>query len=205
MKILFICIFVFSIGHSSLFAQDEIINDTILLLTHAEKGKTKFIKEGKKIKYWLVEGNEKNKGRLERINDSSLVINGIEYQFTDLTKLRSKSTGLKLVQVSGKVVLVSGAIITSLGAYIIYYASVNVDPNNDCCSDAAALFIGGFFAVVGTITIVVGAIPLLISGKKFDLEKWDMQMQIVPDKKATRKLERQAKKNNKKVLAEPAL
>ncbi|MFC2114399.1 hypothetical protein ACFLRI_03525, partial [Bacteroidota bacterium] len=172
------------------FAISQVDNstDTILVFTHKSKKKQKFVKNGKKITYWLVGYGNKNKGRLQHITDSTVVINGNEYLFSDFSKIGVKSTGLRIIQTSGKVVLITGTLVTSLGAYFIYYSYNYSNPNTDECNEACqagCLLFGGIaLTAAGGVCIIVGAIPLLIAGKKFDLEeKWDMHMEVVPAKK----------------------
>jgi len=89
------------------YAQIEIPQDTILVFIHKSKDKQKFIKQNKKITYWVKGDKSKNKGRIEQITEEGIVINGTSISFDSLTKIGAKSTGLKIVQTTGKVLLLS--------------------------------------------------------------------------------------------------
>jgi hypothetical protein len=199
--ILLLSLFVPLCGH----AQEETVYDTILVLTHKEKGKKKHIKSGKNIKYWLNGVDKKRKGKIEHITDSVMEIGDTTIAFSDLRQLRAKSTGLKIMQASGIIVLVPGALFSGFGSYLIYYAYAFTDPNNDGCSegimDIMLVTAGVLLAATGVIVLAVGAIPLVFTGKKFDLEKWDLTTEIVVDKKASRKLNRQKNSDSPPVPA----
>lgn len=192
MKVLIFCILSMALMQFELHAQNEVIYDTILLLTHKEKGKTKYLVKGKKITHWKKVDGAKNKGRLEGIKENKLLIDGVEYDFEDFKQIRAKSSGLKVIQISGKVVMATGTLVTVLGGYWIFYGYSIA--GSDACGSGILIVFGVLAASVGIASVIIGSIPLLFSGKKFDMDLWDMEMQLVPDKKAKRKLARQQKK-----------
>ncbi|NLJ06792.1 MAG: hypothetical protein GX437_03875 [Sphingobacteriales bacterium] len=176
------------------YAQIEIPQDTILVFIHKSKDKQKFIKQNKKITYWVKGDKSKNKGRIEQITEEGIVINGTSISFDSLTKIGAKSTGLKIVQTTGKVLLISGTLVTGYGAYLVIHGYSIV--NSDACGAFILVIMGVTIMSVGIPIAIIGAIPLAIVGQRFDLEKkWNVKMEIVPDKNYLKQKKKEERKN----------
>jgi len=175
------------------FSQNETKEVTVLMLNHASKDKHKIIQEGKKVKIWIKE-DAKVKGIMDSIGTSSIIIEDIEYDLSDIWKLSAKTTGLKVLNASGYVLLGTGTLITGFGGYLIYYAYAITDPSKDACNegigDVILVTFGVVIAAVGAGTLIIGAIPALITGPKYNLEKkWQLEITTV-EQKVKRKKQR---------------
>jgi len=190
----FIPVLILITGFSKVFSQEVMPVDTVLMFVHKTKAKNKFINENKKITYWLKDENEKQKGRLQDIQDSFLIIDGRTIPFDQFLKIGSKSTGLKIVQTTGKVLVITGTVVSSYGTYLIIYGKSIADV--DGCGSVITIIAGVMVVLVGVPVIIIGAIPLALVGQRFNMEKkWNMQLQIVPDKKEIRQQKRENKRN----------
>jgi len=193
----FTAIFVFLLFNPTFIIAQNVPMDTILLFSHKFKDKQKFVKDHKKISYWVINENNKKKGRIDSIADSFLIIDGNIIPFSQINKIGAKSTGLKIIQVTGKVLLVTGTVVSGFGAYLILYGYTIAD--TDACAAMFYIVYGVLAASIGVPVVIIGAIPLAIVGKRFDLQKkWNMQMQLVPDKKYVKEQKKQEKKLQKK-------
>ena len=161
--------------------------DTVLVLKHKNKEHYKYIAIGKNVHYSTHLQSSKKKSKIIGLSDSSFFTELGEVYFVDLKSISAKTTGAKIIDASGKVVLVSGTLISGLGAYLIYYGQNYIHPDNDACGTAvgAIVFVtvGVIAVVVGIPVIILGAIPLLLTGKNYDLEKkWNISTTVIERK-----------------------
>lgn len=175
-------------------AQEQTPLDTVIVFIHKTKDKQKFIKQNKKIIVWTENKNGRIKGKISKINENSFVIDGIEYQFDSIQKIGAKSTGLKIVQTTGKVLLISGILVTGYGAYMVYYGYSLLE--SDACVAFVSVMIGFIVMAAGIPVAIIGAIPLAIVGHRFNLQKkWDIKMEVIPDKEYVRQQKKLNRKN----------
>ncbi len=78
--------------------------------------------------------------------------------------------GLKLAKISGGILTGAGGLLTAFGIYMI----ISGLSSNECGAFFAVV-IGAAVGITGLAVVIIGGIPLIISGKKFDLEKkWNL-------------------------------
>lgn len=164
---------VFSGLTSFTFCQNE--NQNVLLIQHKWKNRVKYMKEGKRVVYWITDDEAKYKGRLDTIKDSSLVIKGQEFKLTDFDKFGGRSTGLKVVKLVGGATLASGTLVSGFGIAFIVEGYNMTDPE-DCCGSVILITMGYVMIIVGVPTMAVGSIPLFFTGRRFDLDKWELKI-----------------------------
>jgi len=155
----------------SLFAQNHVDNvDKFLVLKHSESSKQRILSENKRIKIWLGNSEEDPiKGRFTILNDSIIKINDQQFNISKIAKLRTSRLATKIV---GGVLAVPGTSLILIGGGAIINALIV-----DASTAAFAIIIGGISIVLGIIPAAIG-IPLLLSGKKYDIkEKWSLSVQ----------------------------
>ncbi len=175
--ILFLVFFLFP--GSVVHAQEEVGYKNILVLEHISKNKFKILKENKKVKYWLKEDpKNKVKGRLDSIADSIFIIGDRAFTGSEIKKIAARTTGMGILHASGGVLLGTGTAISSVGGYLIYYGYVMA---TDACGGVFAVAFGVTFMVVGVAVVIISAVPLLITNKKYKLDKnWILKIEKVP-------------------------
>lgn len=163
-----------------LTAQNEA--ESVLLFTHQRKQKTKFIKADTKVIYKLKGSDEKRKGWLQQIRDSSVVISGKEYRTDEFSMMAGKSQGLKAVKILGVVGMVTGAGTSAMGGLLIHEGQNNT---SNCLGSFFLVLLGVIFVAGGAVLVLIGMIPLFFRAKRFDLEEdWNMQIsEVVPRNK----------------------
>lgn len=135
--------------------------------------KAKFFKPNKRIVYRLYEDDKKQRGRLGEMEDSTLYIDGVAHQLSDFKMIGGRSAGLVTAKVIGGTVFATGSIISAMGAYWIV-VGLN---NDDSCEGVILVLLGAGVATIGTAAVLVGAIPLAITGKRYRLDtKWDVEI-----------------------------
>jgi len=159
MKTNFILLITILFSFSS-FAQNE-----ELVIRNKKSGKEKTVSEQKTIKLFLNDLSV-NKGPLEIIDNSSVVIGGDTVKLTNIQKIRTKSLAS---QITGGVVTFLGSATTALGTYIFV--------------DLLFIHPGFFEAIVGVVLgipiaatgiIITGTgLAVLLIGKKYPADKWD--------------------------------
>ncbi len=173
-RVIAIFLFLVFFIHQPVFSQDTLkLTRTRLLLTHKEKDKTKTIKTGKTITYWLKDSKKSHKGKITAIKESSMIVDGQEIAFEDLSKIRITFTGTKI---AGGILSGGGIVISGIGA-VLFATLVS---EGGLAGPLIAVAVGGSVVGIGLVAILVGA-PMIFIGKKFDLEeKWDISATNVP-------------------------
>lgn len=144
-----------------------IVNDTITLnIADLEKFKLKkarYFIVGKKVDYLLHTDENRIKGKINAIKDSSLIINDKEIALNSIYQLGGKAASYKVVKIIGGTIMVAGGGLTVVGLSLIS-SSVNL---NDSGSPLAFV-IGIGSTVVGITSIIIVGVPLFIN-KNYDI------------------------------------
>ncbi len=179
--IIFITILmIISLHDSSAQSIDQ--GEKVLLLHKKSNNKYRYFKEGKRLKIWLKQSPDvKIKGRIETINDSTIVFKGRALRPDEIYKIRGHSTAAIVSKIVGGAVMVLGGVTTTGGILMI----VDAKNSNDCGAPIVYAF-GVVFTAIGTTGMLVGGIPFLIGGKKYMLNTGEWQATIankIPKKK----------------------
>ena len=148
-----------------------------LCLTNATKHKTRYFKEGRRIKFRLKGHKEIIRGKLVAIRDSSIVINDVNYKVSEFSMISSRPTGMTVARIAGGTMVLGGAYFIGSGAFLISNIYVTHD-SNEKMNNVFYFIIGTFAIVGGGVMTTVGVVPMIISMKKYNLEK-DWTMKIV--------------------------
>ncbi len=65
--------------NQSIVAQETTTKEKVLVFKHKEKDRYRYIKQDKRIKFWVYGQDEKIKGRLDEVRDNTIVVNGEEF------------------------------------------------------------------------------------------------------------------------------
>jgi len=160
--LLFICLL-----NLSSFAQDSETLDNGITAIRQRDLKEVLIKENKKVKIWQDDGSEIKswKGRLKIINDSTIAIDDVQINISDISKIRTPRLAARII----------GGILT-IGGGTILIAGVALIGNSVITDQALGIILGGIVATFGAIPTFVG-IPILFIGKKYDRKDWSFSVQ----------------------------
>lgn len=142
--------------------------EKVIILKNKNNKQFKFIKEGKKIKYWeKLAPNIKLKGRINRIEDSIFYVNGKPVEIENLTAIKSNTTGFVIAKTAGTITVAYGTLVTGAGILLLAM------PGDDGCTTV----IGSMLTVAGVTIVTIGSTPYIIGGRKFKLNKnWEIMI-----------------------------
>lgn len=141
-------------------------------LTHTVRNKVHYMEEGKKIKVWLQNDNKTYKGHLHIVNDSTISINDYPLSLNEIVKLRGKTTATKIMNILGITITVSGSAFALLGTSIAIEGA-----KDESCAAPFVVLVGTALAITGASAAVIGALAMLIHGKKYNIpERWTIDV-----------------------------
>jgi hypothetical protein len=144
---------------------------TVLLFSHQAKDKFRYLEEGKRIQYRLAGDEKKHRGRISDIGASSMTVNGVVVPYQDVAMIRAFPIGMSVARISGAVLVSAGAVLFATGLVILIQGL-----GSDGCTLFFSLVVSAVFGAGGLALGILGGIPLLIGGKKFEIpEKWKLQ------------------------------
>lgn len=166
MKIIFICLFIFiNTGNYNAFSQNK-----KLLLINSAKADTATFEIGDRIKIRVSGIDYRIGGRLNEINDSSILVDRNRVSLESIQFIREKlSPGLVIVKTIGGTIAVLGAHITFLIAALHPYPS-SEDPNQQLQYQEDLQEFKKALIISGSIT-VFAASAFLIHNPKYIINK----------------------------------
>lgn len=157
-----------SLPDQSIIAQQQIVDtfEPMLVFTHKKKGKRKNITDfPKKINYALKNGRFWQTGLLETVSDTSLIIDGKSFNFSEFAVLRMSTSKNSIV--AGILLLAVSYSAFSTGMLVFLVTDI-------------AIRGGGQLLLTGTIGSSLATLPgfvnggLRISKRTFYMDKWEM-------------------------------
>lgn len=139
----------------------------VLAFTNNKTNKAKFTKVGRKMHYVLKSDTTVTyKGKLEAINENSIVIDGKEIGFDEFEHIKARLfTNPALIVLSTVVMIGTTVVLVFATIYGLYFASEYGGGGGAVSLGAVALF-GGYGAAIG----------MIVKKKKFDMDKWTLSV-----------------------------
>ncbi len=144
------------------------VNKRICLL-NKYNSKVRFFKQNQRIKFRIKDKTEIQKGRITFITDSTITVNDAAFSIKEFSMIGGRPLGLTAAKIIGGTLVAGGTAFMAGGVILLAQARSETE-------DDWVAFFNGFFGVIlvatgGTFTLV-GVVPLIISMKKFDLERY---------------------------------
>ena len=153
--------------------------------------KAKFFKPKKTDRFSLVWRGPKNtKAGWGKCGIPPLLLTVRNMRLSEFQMIGGRSIGLTTAKVIGGTVMATGTLVSGLGASWVIVGSRQND-----CGGAILVVLGVTTVAAGGVAIILGAIPLAITGKRFRMDKkWDVEIgeREVKQKRKKRKKEREA-------------
>ena len=139
-------------------------SNAVLLFTHKNKDRALYVKQGKKLSFWLKGSPDFHRGKIEGLSSNAIKIDGEIYSLDELAKVRGRRFG----NPGGKIVggfLMSGAV--ALAGYGVHLSRL---------SSIGPLFVIIPFSM-GMAIGSLGTLAFLINEKELDLiTTWDIDV-----------------------------
>jgi len=135
-----------------------------LYLTNKFDKKEKYIAIGNKVKI-ITDGGQKYKGRLQILNDTTIVVDSNNINLSDIQEIKRKSIGQII---AGGSIALGGIYFTGLGIYA-FISSVEY-------VGVAAFIMGGPLVAVGIAGVITGVI-FLAKGKRYKNHTWEYSIE----------------------------
>ena len=135
-----------------------------LVLNKLANGVQRSIREGRRINVRLIDTKTRIKGHFSIKNDSTIQIADKTIVLSNIEQVKASRLGLKIL---GGVLALPGTYLVGIGSALIIKGLVT--------GNGLAVLVGVLVTPIGLIPAAIG-IPLLLSGKRFDMEKWKVSI-----------------------------